>query len=135
MYSSMYSVTLSKSTAQSTSLGNYRVDMTISAAESITQFLFVKQRTLLADGTNDDTFVTVASPAQIAEIQQSTPTKDSSYFRDNAISLISSDPEFIQQIADDILADIQLTLQQASDLDGMSAPETIIITPSAVTVS
>jgi hypothetical protein len=97
--------------------------------------LFVKQRILLADGTYDDTFVTVASPAQIEDIQQQSPAPGEFFYRDNTFSLISSDPTLLQTTANNILADVQLTIQQSEDLDVLSTAETITVTDSSITYS
>lgn len=131
----MKSVTITRRESQSTRPGNYRVDFTIASGNNITPYLFVKQRVGLADGTYDDTFVTVASPSQIEEIQQQSPAAGEFFFRDNTISLISSDPTLIQTTANNILSDIQLTIQQSEDLDVLSAAETITVTNSSITYS
>lgn len=131
----MKSVTITRREAKSTRPGNYRVDLTITSSSNITTFLFVKQRISLVDGTYDDTFVTVASPAQIEDIQQQSPAPGEFFFRDNTISLISSDPTLIQTLTNNILSDVQLTIQQSEDLDVLSSAETITVTDSAITYS
>ena len=126
---------MTRNTSSTERPGNYLLEFDITSANNITPYLFVKQRVILSDGTKDDSFVTVASLPQIEDINQLVPAKDSTYFRDSTITLISSDPDLLQNISDDIIADLQLTLSQLDELDDIAESETITITPSSVTVS
>ena len=126
-------VTLSRQIAETSEPGAYRMDLTITSSEDTTKFLLVKQRTKKIDGTNNDEFVCVASPAQIEDINEGHPHKDECYFRDNSVSLVSSDPALLSEIFNEILADIQLTLTQLSELEELSPAEIFTITPDSIT--
>lgn len=128
----MLSITLTQSNAQSTRPGNYLVTLAITSAESITSFLFVKKRIIRPDGSSDDTFVTVASPAQIEDIPQQVPGPDDPYWRDDTITLVSSDPDLLNDVISEITEDIQLTLIEATDLQTISSSQVITITPTSI---
>jgi hypothetical protein len=131
----MKTVTLSRASSSTDKPGNHRVDISITSSNDITSYLLVKRRVKLPDNTFDDTFVTVANPVQIEDIPQSTPASGDEYFRDKSISLVSSDPEYLSQVVDQVYADIQLTLIQATELEILSVADTVEITPESITVT
>ena len=129
----MRSVSISRQKSATCRQGNYRVDLTINTANNITPYLFVKQRIIRPDGSVDEQFAAVASPMQIEEIAQQAPD-NSSYFRDDKVSLVSSDSDYLAQIVNDILADIQLTIIQLDELDVLNPAENITVTNDAIVV-
>ena len=130
----MKSVTMTRQSAATTKPGNYRLDISITSTQDITPALFVKQRIILPDGTADDTFVAVASPSEIEDIPPYNPGKGEIYFRDSSISLVNSDPEFIENTADSIIADVQLTIIQATELENLQLADTVTVDSSSVTI-
>jgi hypothetical protein len=130
----MKSVSLSRQTSATTRPGSYRVDLTINSTNDITAFLFVKERVVKPDGTNDDTFVAVASPSQIEDINESSPGTGTVYFRDKTVSLISTDPQYLNDTVNEILADIQLTVLQMNELDVLTPPQYFTITADSIVV-
>src|SRR5271165_6316610 len=95
-------ITLSVQSAQAQRPGAYRTDMTINTGNGITNYLFVKQRTVNADGTIDDSFVAVAGPAEIEDLPQQAPSAPDTFWRDNTISLISADPTKLAEVTQEI---------------------------------
>lgn len=130
----MKTVSISASVASSEKAGAHRLDLTVNTANDITQYIFVKERILRPDNTFDDVFVCIASPAQLEDLPQLNPGTGS-YFRDNAVSLISSDPNYLTYVKDGILADVQLLLSQATELDNLSSAGTYTVTPVEITLT
>ena len=131
----MKTVSVQVSRAQTDTNGAYRMDLTITSSNDITKYLFVKQRILLPDNTNDDRFVTVANPVQIEDIPQQVPDDGDVYFRDLSVSLVSADPNLLAETRDRILADLQLTISQAEQLDLLAADVTYNIDKTAITTA
>ena len=128
------SVTIQRQTSETSRQGNYRTDLTITSGQDITQYLLVKQRIINPDGTLDDIFAAVASPAQLEDIPANAPDT-TSYYRDYKVSLVSSDSEQLRSVVDQILADIQLTVTQLNELDMLAPTENIVITADSITVN
>jgi hypothetical protein len=129
----MRSVTISRQTSATSRQGNYRVDLTIDSANLITPNLFVKQRVIKPDGTIDDTFAAVASPSEIEDIPELAPGSNR-FFRDSKISLINSDSDYLNQVVQQILIDVQLTVLQMNELDLLTPSEIITVTESGISV-
>lgn len=103
--------------SSSTQPGIYRTDITINSGNGITPLLFVKQRVIKADGTVDDTFAAVASPEEIEDLPERAPELPGQYFRDSAVSLVSSDLSYLLEVVQTVLDDLALTLKQAGELE------------------
>ena len=125
-------ISLSVQSAAATRPGAYRTDITITSVEGITEYLFVKQRIIRADGSVDDDFAAVASPAQIEDLPQQAPIAPGTYWRDNNVSLISSDPVLMQDVVDTILADLQFTLTQLTELETLGTTIKYVISPTGI---
>jgi len=124
----MNSVTLTIQSPATPVPGNYRTDISVSSASNITAYLFVKQHSLNPDGSPNDVFVAVASPVQIEELPQGAPVLPEVYWRDNTVSLVAGDPDYLAQVVQDIQTDIQQTLSQADELSNLVTTQTVTIT-------
>ena len=127
-------ILLSVQSAQSERPGAYRTDITINSAQDITKFLFVKERIVRPTGEIDDSFAAVASPAEVEELPESAPESPSKYFRDNTVSLVSSDISELHSVVSSILAELGRTVKQWSDLQTFTSSITYSITPTGTTV-
>ena len=127
-------ISLTVQSAASDKPGAYRTDITITGSDTITQYLFVKERIVRPDGTVDDTFAAVASPEQIEDIPQQAPEPPSTFFRDNQVSFISGDPNRLNDVVNEVLSDLQLTVQQATDLQTFTTSTNYTISPSSITI-
>ncbi len=125
---------LRKSLKKNQGLTSYRLDLEITLANGITKDLFVKQRIKKYDGTDEDTFVAVASPAHIEDIDARSPAKDSSYFRTNTCSIVSSDPVLLEEAFQNILGELQLLVDQADVLDALDVDGVYSISSTSILV-
>lgn len=124
---------LRKSVKRNNVLAAYSLDLEITQAYDITKALFVKQRHIKFDGTIEDVFVAVASPATIAEFSERSPREGSSYFRDSKISIVSTHPDFLEEAFDTILSELQQLVDEAEVLDAMEEDGVYLISSTSIT--
>lgn len=129
------SVSLTVQSAQSDRPGAYRTDITINSSDNSTKYLLVKQRIVNPDGNNDDTFVAVASPAQIEDLPEKAPVVPESFFRDYQVSLIASDPDKLNEVVQHILTDLQLTLKELVELETFTTTNSYTISDTSITIN
>ena len=127
-------ISVTTQSAQSERPGAYRTDITITSSDAITTYLFVKQRIVRLDGSVDDTFAAVAGPAEIEDIPQSAPEPPSAFFRDNQVSFISTDLNQLTDVVNQVLTDLQLTVQQSTDLLTFTSSTNYTISPTSITI-
>ncbi len=93
------------------------------AAEYMPKEVFVKQR--LTASSADDCFVAVASVAQMEDLPVNSPGADTSYFRTDSVSLVSTNPVVLNTIYTEVLEEIQMLISNLEALDTQAVPETI----------
>jgi len=119
----MPTVTLTRQTSASTKPGAYLMCLTISNPNNISPYLFVKQRIVKPDGSIDGVFAAVASPTQLEDLGELAPNPEETYYLDSTVTLINNDPAYLDEIFQEILADLQLTLSQVNDLSIITGNE------------
>lgn len=112
---------------------SYRMDLEITAAENITSKVFVKQRLLVAGtSTYNDVFVAVCTPAQIEDLPEDNPT-DTSFFRVSKIELVNENPEYLEQVAADVLIELKQLIASLTYLETTSVVAVYTVTASDIT--
>jgi len=96
------------------------MDLQIISTDSITKFLFVKQRIKTTTNKFDDVFAAVASPANIEDFGELAPNEGSTFFRDCNVSLISSSMEVLNDLFDSIMSELQHLADEVDLLDQLS---------------
>lgn len=124
-----------KAVKRNEGLTSYRLDLEVTGSQNITRDLFVKQRYKKYDGTLENTFVAVASPANLEDIDARSPKAPSSYFRESTVSLVSSDPVFLEEAFNTILSELQLLCDQAEVLEETEVDGVYTITSADVLVN
>lgn len=123
------SITLVRSNnITTTATGSYQLVLEITTANNTPKECFVKQRTNKPDNTVDDTFVAVASPVQLEDLNTVAPAKGSTYFRDSKISLVCHNAEFAEQVYSDIVAELNILLTDLAALDTLEVSQTVVLT-------
>jgi hypothetical protein len=118
-----------------TPLSSYRLDLEIMSTEDITKDVFVKQRLRAVDNSIDDRFVAIASPAQIEDLGVNSPNGDSSYFRSSVVSLVSSNPDYLEETFNIILTELQSLTEAIEVLDELTVDGIYNITADEVTTN
>lgn len=130
----MKSVNLIRSDTATDPPGAYRMDLTIDSPNDITGYLFVKERITNADSTTNDVFVTVANAVDIEDYAEGAPAEGDVYFRDITVSLVSSDPQMLNDIFEEVLQLLQVVCQQMTDLEANAVAATWIINKDGATL-
>lgn len=124
-----------KAVKRNEALTSYRLDLEVTGSQNISRDIFVKQRSKKFDGTIEDVFVAVASPATLEDYDAKAPSANSPFFRTNEISLVSSDPVFLDEAFDSILYEIRLLCDQAEVLEESLVDGIYTITSTEVNVN
>lgn len=124
-----------KAVKRSGGLTSYRLDLEVTGSQNISRDIFVKQRSKKYDGTLEEVFVAVASPANLEDIDAKSPRAPSTYFRINTASLVSSDPIFLEEAFTTILAEVQLLCDQAEVLEETEVDGIYTITSTDINVN
>jgi hypothetical protein len=117
-------------------LSSYRMTLTITSSEIITPFVFVKQRLSNLDKTSfDDVFAAIATPSQLAELQQLAPNQFSSYFLDKTVTLIGRTVEYLDWIYNEILNELNKLVLDYDLLQTYASEETVNLVISGAGVT
>jgi|GEM_PF-4636112 hypothetical protein len=114
--------------------GAYVQTLTVNSSNSTILTPFVKQRVVLPSGLLDDIFVAVASPVQLEDLSVGAPTAPQNYWLDSTVSLITSDPNYLEEVVVDIEQDIQTLCSQMDNLVAATSAGSVTITGSTITV-
>lgn len=112
----------------------YKLSLEVTASQGITKYVFVKQRHKKTDNTWIDTFVAVASAANVADFDENSPAAGESYFRTSKVELTSSNSDHLEDVFNNILAELQLLADQTEILDELQVDGIYTINSSTVTV-
>lgn len=84
--------------------------------------------------TNDESvFVAVCSPTTLEEYSTLTPYPESSYYRTDAIELVASNLEALDEMYDYIEEDIQLLISNLNSMDTLATTTTRTLNGTTVT--
>jgi hypothetical protein len=129
----MKTITLQrKATALIPGTTNYKLSLSITSVNDITDKVFVKRRLYKFDNTFDDVFVAVASPAQIEELPVDAPSAPNIHYRTNKADITSSDPQLLDDVFTNILAELQLLTDQLTTLDEIVVDGTYSISKDSI---
>jgi hypothetical protein len=100
---------------------SYKLKVSVVGAQGMPEKIFVKQRIKnFSKQKFDDTFVAVATPAQLEDFHEDAPEEGSSYFRTDQIEIISRTPEAIAKIFESLLYEIKKLTKDLSDIELLS---------------
>ncbi len=111
-----------------------RVSVTV--ADGINSKVFVKQRNRdVQKQTFDDIFVAVATMAQMEDFAPDAPNEGTSYFRTSTIDVISRNADYLENVFDDIVWNVQKLMSDADALEILTANGTYVINAEEVDIS
>jgi len=115
----MKSITLKRRSvaASPTNPQSYVVELEVSTANNIDKNLFVKQRFRKPEGIYEDKFAAVCSPAQLQDLDTVSPASGESYFRDSKVTLIGTNPSYLDSVVNEIVSDIQILIDNDTSLE------------------
>ncbi|NBQ67286.1 MAG: hypothetical protein EBU46_00030 [Nitrosomonadaceae bacterium] len=111
---------------------NYKLSLSVTSVHDITDKVFVKRRLFKFDNTFEDVFVAVASPAQIEELPVDAPSAPNIHYRSAKVDITSSDPQLLEDIFTNIIAELQMLTDQLTTLDEMAVDGTYSISKNSV---
>ena len=112
----------------------YGMTLTVTSADDMPTEVFVKQR-LSADGTQDQ-FAAIASPAQLEDLLANEPSGDTSYYRSSTVSFVVANPARLEEIYNQVVAEVQALVYNLNILDLNVTPDTnCVITADSVSVT
>lgn len=117
------------------SISSYRMRITITEADGINPKVFVNQR--LRDTTKqtfEDVFVAVATPVQLEDFGEDAPLEGSSYFRTSIIDVMSRNADYLEEVADDIIWNIQKLISDVDSLQSFVTSGIFTINASSVDI-
>lgn len=92
--------------------------------EDITKAVFVKQRLRNSiTNTFEDKFVAVCTPAQLEDLEENAPADGTSFYRVSKIDVISRNPDYLQDVFDDILVQIRKLCDDVESLNELEVEE------------
>jgi 5'-deoxynucleotidase YfbR-like HD superfamily hydrolase len=126
---------LRKSTAFDPRLGGYRLVLEVSETEDITSKIFVNQRIKsFSSDTFEDFFVAVATPAQLEDFEKDSPGEGSSYYLTDKIDLLTRDADYLEEVFNDIISEVQKLISDIEALADLQNSGTYIITSSEIEI-
>lgn len=126
---------LRKGTEYDPDLQGYRLTLDVTLADGITSKIFVNQRLRSFTTQNfNDVFVAVATPAQIADFGEDAPLEGSSYFRTNKIDVISRNANYLDDVFDDIIWNVQKLIEDTEAIATLQVQGTYNITNDSVEI-
>lgn len=114
-------------------IASYRMRVTVTDADGINSKIFVNQRLRDAQKqTFDDIFVAVATMAQLEDFAADAPNEGTSYFRTSIIDVISRNADYLDDVFDDIIHNVQKLVADADALAVLTDNGTYEITANTV---
>jgi len=87
---------------------SYRLTLEVNSAQNITSKVFVNQRLRnLSNNSFEDVFAAVATPAQLEDFDEDVPGPGTSYYRTNKIDILSRNADYLNDVYDDIVWQVQ----------------------------
>lgn len=116
---------IKRATTYDKNAGSYKMVLEVLSAENISKNIFVKQRLRnFVENNFDDVFVAVCTPAQVEDFDQNAPSADTSYFRVSKIELVSRNADYLEQVFESVLREVQKLIDDAEALRDIK-PEAI----------
>lgn len=108
-------------------LSGYRMILEIVSAEDITPKVFVNQRLRnFLKGTTEDVFAAVATSAQLEDLDDDAPAEGTTFFRSHKVEILSRNPDYLKDVYDDIVWELQKLCDDVRSLEVLTEQETII---------
>lgn len=127
---------LRKSSSFDESVSSYRLVLEVTSSEDISSKIFVCQR--LHDyvkNTFDDVFAAVCTPVQLEDLPADVPQEGTSYYRTDKVDILSRNPEYLEEVFDDIVACIQRLVRDFESLEVLEEDGTYEIDAGDVTIN
>jgi spore coat polysaccharide biosynthesis protein SpsF (cytidylyltransferase family) len=131
----MATITLNReSSTYDKQIASYRMRVTVTSADGINPKVFVNQRLRDAQKqTFDDVFVAVATPTQLEDFAPDAPNEGTSFFRTSTIDVISRNADYLENVFDDILWNVQKLVTDIDALQTLTANGTYVIDAEGIT--
>lgn len=113
----------------------YILDIEIISSEGIIHDVFVKQRLRNTNNGFDDVFAAVATVAQLESLDIGSPAAGQSYFLDHKVSVVATNPAYLQDVFNTILAEVQMLVDNAEVLEEIEPAGVYEITSDTVNVN
>jgi len=108
---------------------SYKLILEVNSAQNITPKIFVNQRLKnLSEDTFEDVFAAVATPAQLEDFDEDSPGPGSSYYRTNKIEILSRNADYLDDVYDDIVWQVQKLVDDMKALTIIKNEITVRIT-------
>ena len=125
-----------KSNTYDNQAGSYKMLLEIISTENVAKDLFVKQRLRNFVKNNfEDVFCAVATPAQVEEFDVNSPRAGDSFFRTNTIELVSRNADYLEQVFESILKELQKLVEDVESLEALKTDGVYSITAADVEVN
>jgi len=130
------SITLLQSTTVYVpNLTSYKMSLSVTNAQNITNTVFVKQRLRNSSNQINDVFAAIATPNQLASLGVGAPTADTSYFLDSKVCLIANTVEYLNEVLQEILQELQSLVTDVELLDNLEESSIFTITSGSINVN
>jgi hypothetical protein len=108
---------------------SYRLTLEVNSAQNITSKVFVNQRLRnLSNNSFEDVFAAVATPAQLEDFDEDVPGPGTSYYRTNKIDILSRNADYLNDVYDDIVWQVQKLVDDMKALTKIENEVTVRIT-------
>lgn len=116
---------LRKSTVEDKLNKAFRTTLEILSSEDITKYVFVNQRIRDYIKNNfEDVFAAVSSPTQLEDLDIGSPSAETSYYRTHCIDIVTYSMNYMNEIVDSILIELQKLLRDFEALNRLK-PEAL----------
>ena len=120
---------VSRATDFDPAASSYRLTLEVNSAQNITSKVFVNQRLRnLSNNSFEDVFAAVATPAQLEDFDEDVPGPGTSYYRTNKIDILSRNADYLNDVYDDIVWQVQKLVDDMKALTEIENEVTVRIT-------
>lgn len=125
-----------KSNTYDSQAGSYKMLLEIVSTENVAKDLFIKQRLRNFVKNNfEDVFCAVATPAQVEEFDINSPRAGDSFFRTNIIELVSRNANYLENVFQSILKELQKLVEDVEALENLKTDGVYSITSADVEIN
>lgn len=108
---------------------SYKLILEVNSAQDITPKIFVNQRFKnLSNNVFEDIFAAVATPAQLEDFDEDSPAAGTSYYRTNKIEILSRNADYLEDVYDDIVWQVQKLVDDMKALTNIENEITVRFT-------
>lgn len=107
----------------------YAMEVRATGAENITTKIFVKRRTKLLNGTNSDSFISLATPTQLTSVAENAPNTGSTFFRDDNIRIVAQSAEYLDLFFNQLKAQLVTLLENLEAIEDPDNEVTYSVSP------